>query len=721
MNWTIGKKLRLQFGIITTILIIFGLYSYSTLSEFELDIENSKNIQSELLLAENLQQSVLGVWQFVTDACLTKDYAVIKEEALPLYKSAKQSLDELIKKNVAHLEAQKNLKDMKKNLDDFWVSGEKMFNAYVADWEAGNAEMENFDVVASNLLENVDDFLDKEIEASNESYDEMTQMSENSVKVTFIILAIAILLSIGISYFATQQLTKPIKELTNAAAEIANNNYDITVSTNSNDELGTLGKSFNNMIETIEMQKGYLENLPTPIMVIDNEFNISYMNKKGAEVVGVEQSLLLGQKCYDNFKTDHCNTDKCSCAQAMRNDKATTSETISRANGKELPIMYTGSPIKNKEGNIVGAIEYIADISDMKEREDYLKRSTDIMMTAMDKLAEGDLTVNITPERNDDDISKLFGSFNNSISQINHALTQVLESVQATASAATEISASADQLAAGTQEQSSQTSEVSAAVEQMAATISETAQNVFRTNTAAKDSGNLAQDGQIVIESTISGISKIKDVVEHSSNTIFELGQSSTQIGEIIQVINEIADQTNLLALNAAIEAARAGEQGRGFAVVADEVRKLAERTTSATNEIVEMVTKIQKDSQNAVQSIKQGNEEVSKGMEEATKARTSMEMIVSSSDEVFEISNQVAAASEEQSVTVEQITRSIEGINTVAHESASGVSQIANAATDLSELAINLQNLIQQFELNKNPQRITSQNQSSVREVSHA
>lgn len=721
MNWTIGKKLSIGFGIITTILIIFGLYSYGTLSEFKSDIEASKNIQSELLLAENLQQSVLGVWQFVTDACLTKDYAVIKEEALPLYKSAKQSLDELIKKNVDHLEAQKNLKDMKKNLDAFWVSGEKMFNAYVADWEAGNAEMENFDVVATKLLENVDDFLDKEIEASNESYDEMTQMSENSVKVTFIILAIAILLSVVISYFATQQLTKPIKELTNAAAEIANDNYDITVSTNSNDELGTLGKSFNNMIETIEMQKGYLENLPTPIMVIDNEFNISYMNKKGAEVVGVEQNLLLGQKCYDNFKTDHCNTEKCACMLAMRNDNATTSETTSRANGKELPIMYTGSPIKNKEGNIIGAIEYIADISDMKEREDYLKRSTNTMMTAMDKLAEGDLTVNITPERNDDDIAKLFGSFNNSISQINHALTQVLESVQATASAAIEISASADQLAAGTQEQSAQTSEVSAAVEQMAATISETAQNVFRTNTAAKDSGNLAQDGQIVIESTISGIGKIKDVVEHSSNTIFELGQSSTQIGEIIQVINEIADQTNLLALNAAIEAARAGEQGRGFAVVADEVRKLAERTTSATNEIVEMVTKIQKDSQNAVQSIKQGNEEVSKGMEEATKARTSMEKIVSSSDEVFEISNQVAAASEEQSLTVEEITRSIEGINTVAHESASGVSQIANAATDLSELAINVQNLIQQFELNKNHQRITSQNQSSVREVSHA
>ena len=238
----------------------------------------------------------------------------------------------------------------------------------------------------------------------------------------------------------------------------------------------------------------------------------------------------------------------------------------------------------------------------------------------------------------------------------------------------------------------------------MVATITQTTQHVLQTNQAAKESGDLAKGGQNVIQATINGMKKIEEVVRNSSKTILELGESSGQIGEIIQVINDIADQTNLLALNAAIEAARAGEQGRGFAVVADEVRKLAERTTSATNEIEAMVNKIQKDSQNAVNSIKLGNDEVSRGMGEATKAGESMTKIVHSSNVVVEISTQVAAASEEQSATVEQISRSIEGINSVAHESAVGVQQVASAATDLSQLAENLQSLVSQFKLKGNP-----------------
>jgi len=208
---------------------------------------------------------------------------------------------------------------------------------------------------------------------------------------------------------------------------------------------------------------------------------------------------------------------------------------------------------------------------------------------------------------------------------------------------------------------------------------------------------------------------KIEEVVENSSKTISELGESSNQIGEIIKVINEIADQTNLLALNAAIEAARAGEQGRGFAVVADEVRKLAERTTNATNEIVDMVSRIQKDSKNAVLAIEQGNDEVAKGMDEASKAGKSMQKIVSSSNDVLDISTHVAAASEEQSAAIEQISQSIAGMNTVAHESAAGVDQVAIASTDLSELAENLQNLVAQFKLVENERTI------STNRISHA
>ncbi len=360
--------------------------------------------------------------------------------------------------------------------------------------------------------------------------------------------------------------------------------------------------------------------------------------------------------------------------------------------------------IQEKSDEAAKAANEAREIRDQAlDNQKYLERSTKVLLGEMDKFSNGDLTVNIIPENADDDIGKVFIGFTNSVAKINQAINEVLEAVGATASAANQISSSAEELAAGSQEQSSQTSEVATAIEQMAATITQTTQHVVQTNEAAKDSGDMAKNGQKVIEATIAGMKKIEEVVSHSSKIILELGESSGQIGEIIQVINDIADQTNLLALNAAIEAARAGEQGRGFAVVADEVRKLAERTSSATNEIEGMVTKIQKDSKNAVDAIEQGNAEVSKGMEEASKAGESMAKIVQSSDEVLDISTQVATASEEQSATVEQISKSVEGINIVSQESAVGVQQVASASTDLSQLAENLQTLVSQFKLNAN------------------
>ncbi|MHB9041660.1 MAG: methyl-accepting chemotaxis protein, partial [Melioribacteraceae bacterium] len=190
------------------------------------------------------------------------------------------------------------------------------------------------------------------------------------------------------------------------------------------------------------------------------------------------------------------------------------------------------------------------------------------------------------------------------------------------------------------------------------------------------------------------------EVVKQSAETVQTLGKSSDQIGEIVQVIDDIADQTNLLALNAAIEAARAGEQGRGFAVVADEVRKLAERTTKATKEIATMIKQIQKDTEGAVQSMSRGTEEVEKGKVLADKAGQSLKQIISGAQDVVDMSTQVAAASEEQSSAAEQISKNIEAISNVTQESAAGVQQIARAAEDLNRLTVNLQELVLRFKI---------------------
>lgn len=339
-------------------------------------------------------------------------------------------------------------------------------------------------------------------------------------------------------------------------------------------------------------------------------------------------------------------------------------------------------------------------VKESEENRQYLSRSTERMLVEMDKFAEGDLTIRLVPEKENDDIGKLYRGFNKSVDNIKNMILNVNNAIEATASASIQISSSTEQMAAGATQQSAQTEEVAGAVEQMARTITETNKNAGRAADASAEAGRIAYDGESVVKDTIEKMNHIAKVVKRAADTVTGLGVSSEQIGEIVQLIEEIADQTNLLALNAAIEAARAGEHGRGFAVVADEVRKLAERTTKATKEISGMITKIQNETHGAVESIEEGTLEVERGKELANKAGDALTKIIQGTDNVVFIVSEVAKASEEQSNAAELMSRNIEGINQVISESAIGVNEIANASEDLNRLTLNLQNLIGKFKI---------------------
>lgn len=317
----------------------------------------------------------------------------------------------------------------------------------------------------------------------------------------------------------------------------------------------------------------------------------------------------------------------------------------------------------------------------------------------LEVMATGDFTVRIIKDFKGQ-LQKLKDSINILGDSISDMLRKVKDNTEATGSAAAQISSSTEELASSSQELSSQVHEIASAIEQMASTIIQTTKNTTKTAENSKHAVNIAETGGKVILQTIDGIAKISNVINKSAEIIQELGKSSQQIGDIVQVINEIADQTNLLALNAAIEAARAGEQGRGFAVVADEVRKLAERTTKATKEIAEMIRKIQKDTLVAVDSVKEGTLAVEEGKKLAAEAGASLNQIISSANEVVDLTNQVASASEEQSSTAEQISKNIASISNVTNQAANGLQQISKAASDLNILTEALNNQVSQFKI---------------------
>ncbi|KAF0142380.1 MAG: methyl-accepting chemotaxis protein [Stygiobacter sp.] len=476
-------------------------------------------------------------------------------------------------------------------------------------------------------------------------------------------LLVALAIAFGIGYSMSKLLTKPINNLQLAAKRVAMGDVDFNLEITSRDEFGDLQKSFWEMICNIKEKAEVADK----IALGDMNVEIKLHSEKDV----LSKSM---QKLKDTLKdlVDELNL----LTQAAREGKLTA-----RGNYQK----YEG-----------GFREIVAG---MNATLDEVLTPINEGSLVLAKMASGDLSIRMEGVYKGDH-KIMLNSINQLGESLSSVLTEVRQAVQATASASSQISSSTEEMAAGSQEQSSQTAEVASAVEEMTHTIYETTKNTSMAAETAKYAGSKAAEGGKVVDETIKGMVRIADVVNRSAQTVETLGSSSNQIGEIIQVIEDIADQTNLLALNAAIEAARAGEQGRGFAVVADEVRKLAERTTKATKEIATMIKQIQKDTSEAVGSMKLGKTEVEKGKTLAEKAGVSLSEIIEGADKVLDIITQVAAASEEQTSAAEEISKSIDGINSVTREAAAGIHEIAKATEDLSRLTIRLQDLTNKFKL---------------------
>jgi len=284
-------------------------------------------------------------------------------------------------------------------------------------------------------------------------------------------------------------------------------------------------------------------------------------------------------------------------------------------------------------------------------------------------------------------------------------LKSMAQTAETLSAATVEISARAVQSAGNANTQSSKTNQIAAAAQEMTATIGEISQNAESAAVASRESAETAAEGGVVMQSAAATMEKISAATNSVSEKMTSLAHRSEEIGKVVSVIHDISEQTNLLALNAAIEAARAGEHGRGFAVVAGEVRRLAERTKSATEEIATTIRRIQEETRETLTVMQESRGAVESGMGETAHARQSLEAIIQSSRKVEHQINLIATAATEQTSASGEISESASQISSLATENAQGAEEAVEALKDLASLASDLDGIIRQFKLDADSQ----------------
>ncbi len=426
-------------------------------------------------------------------------------------------------------------------------------------------------------------------------------------------------------------------------------------------DMGEIGRAISNAFEPtlkeLSFCKQAIQSIGMPVVIYRNDNKIAYastatmdfLKKKEADIIENDVSIAF-------YNTKQAS----SFTQMIAGGKAgvATELDITLWDKRVVPAKVAASSIK-KNNEVIGNTIFLVDISEERQQQ------------------------------------KEIIKHNKQMIEVSH---EVSDLAQRLASASEELSASADEQARGAREQKNQTDTVATAMEEMTATVMEVAQNASATSIAADEASKSAAQGVMLVTKAVDGINNVSESSAKLGAVLTQLNSQADEIGRIIGVINDIADQTNLLALNAAIEAARAGEAGRGFAVVADEVRKLAEKTMGATKEVEVAIREIQQRSNHAVETMQQTEEQVHESTELSNGAGLALEDILKKIEDMVLRVSQIATAAEEQSAAAEEINHNIEEIARIAHESDEGADQAAHATRDLAELSQELLSMSMSF-----------------------
>jgi len=318
-------------------------------------------------------------------------------------------------------------------------------------------------------------------------------------------------------------------------------------------------------------------------------------------------------------------------------------------------------------------------------------------LKAAEEVAEGDLTRTITVDGSDE-AGRLLSAMLKMQSKLRDTLQRISGSATQLASAAEELNAVTDESARGLSQQNNEIEQAATAVNEMTSAVEEVARNAVSTSEASKNATTSASDGRDLVQETVSAIERMSNDVQGTATLIGNLADESRDIGKVLDVIRGLADQTNLLALNAAIEAARAGEAGRGFAVVADEVRALAHRTQQSTSEIERMIGSIQGGTEQAVNSMRSSTERAESTLNIAKGAGLALDTINSAVVEINERNLVIASAAEEQAQVAREVDRNLVNIRDLSTQSATGANQTSAASNELSRLAVDLNAMVARF-----------------------